>query len=269
MPEKPLISIVITSYQRAATLERAARSVLTQTFSDFELILYDDGSTDASRDIANRLAASDPRVCCLAGAHAGVWPATHAALQQAKGTYIGWVDSDDLLVADALESCVSALEKNPHAGAVYTDYLDVDASMKVIGYGKRCAIPYSAEALLTAFMTFHFRLIRRTAYDAVGGIDPTYTAAGDYDLCLRLSERFAFVRVVKALYLYCNHRNNISFGRRLEQIEMTERAIRAAMQRRGMTDTHSLFVDLMAYFTVEPRADAVATVDGVTPKLPV
>jgi len=252
--DTPQVSIVMTSYNRARTLEQGVRSVLTQTFSNFELILFDDGSTDGSAEMGRRFAEMDPRVRHATAAHRGVWPATRDAIALSRAPLVGWVDSDDLLVSTALQETVKAMHAHPSADAVYTDYLDVDDSLSVIGYGNRCTIPYSAEALLTSFMTFHFRLIRRSAYDAVGGIDASFTAAGDYDLCLRLSEqRGGFVHLTRPLYLYRNHRDNISYGRRVEQIAMTERAIRAAMNRRGLEGSHELFVDLMAYFKVEPK----------------
>jgi GT2 family glycosyltransferase len=75
---------------------------------------------------------------------------------------------------------------------------------------------------------------RRSLYDSVGGVDPEFNAAQDYDLCLRLSEVTEIVQVKKPLYLYRNHTENISHSRQFEQIHFTHLAISRALQRRGL-----------------------------------
>ncbi|WP_265278363.1 hypothetical protein [Nostoc sp. KVJ3] len=90
---------------------------------------------------------------------------------------MGWVDSDDILAPTALEQTISILNNHPKVGLVYTDYQLMDEQGNLHGIGQRCQIPYSKERLLVDFMIFHFRLIRRTVYEQVGGIDPNFTYA--------------------------------------------------------------------------------------------
>ncbi|MEH1815627.1 MAG: glycosyltransferase family 2 protein, partial [Nostoc sp.] len=93
----PLISIVIVNYNRESYLQEAIASVLTQTWQDFELLIWDDGSTDRSVAIANKYAQQDRRVRVVQAHHQGVAAACKAAIAQTSGIYIGIVDSDDIL----------------------------------------------------------------------------------------------------------------------------------------------------------------------------
>lgn len=228
------ISLIITSYNRSRYLAQAIESVLSQTREDFELLIWDDGSTDDSLTIARSYEEKDKRVRVVAGSHQGFTKTLCDAVALTTGTYLGWVDSDDLLAPEALEETAKVLGSQPHIGMVYTDYLVIDEQGTVKGLGKRCQIPYSKDRLILDFMTFHFRLMRRSLYESVGGVNPEFKAAQDYDLCLRLSEVTEIVQIKKPLYLYRNHAENISHASQFEQIHFTQLAITRALSRRGM-----------------------------------
>jgi glycosyltransferase involved in cell wall biosynthesis len=204
------ISLIITVYNRERYLSAAIESILKQTRTDWELLIWDDGSTDKSVEIARSYAKLDDRIKVVAAKHTGRGQALCDAIANTTGKYLGIVDSDDLLAPEALWETAAVLDSQPNVGMVYTDYLVIDEVGEIKGLGKRCQIPYSKDRLLVDFMTFHFRLMRREVYDAVGGIDPEFKAAQDYDLCLRLSEVTEVVQVKKPLYLYRNHQDNIS-----------------------------------------------------------
>ncbi|MBN4004798.1 CHAT domain-containing protein [Nostoc sp. LPT] len=240
----PPISIVIVNYNRASYLQEAIASVLAQTWQDFDLLIWDDGSTDRSMAIANNYAQQDGRVRVVQAHHQGYTAALKAAINLTNGTYIGLVDSDDILAPTALAQTAKVLNSHPDTGFVYTDYLNIDPNSKVIGYGHRCGIPYSQEGLLVNFMTFHFRLIRRSVYDQVGGVNKSFRCAQDYDLCLRLSEVAQVRRVPEPLYLYRIHSQSISTTRRTEQILWSKRAIAQALWRRGLADKLQIDVEL-------------------------
>ena len=237
------ISILITTYNREPYLGAAIESVLSQTYQNFELLIWDDGSTDCSVDIARDYARRDSRVRVVAAAHKGRVLSLQGAIAQTTGAYIGWVDSDDLLAPTALEEAAAVLDAHPETGFVYTDYLDIDAEGKFKGYGHRCQIPYSPQGLLVDFMTFHFRLLRRSAFDQVGGIDDSCEYAEDYDLCLRLSEVTQVRRVRKPLYYYRHHPETLSYRKRLNQIRNSQKAIAKALQRRGLDDPWEIKVE--------------------------
>ncbi|QHG19441.1 CHAT domain-containing protein [Nostoc sp. ATCC 53789] len=240
----PLISIVIVNYNRESYLGVAIASVLAQTWQDFELLIWDDGSTDGSVAIANAYAQQDRRVRVVEAQHQGVSAACKIAIAQTSGSYIGIVDSDDILAPTALAQTATVLNRHPETGFVYTDYLNIDEKSQVIGYGHRCDIPYSPEGLLVNFMTFHFRLMRRSAYDQVGGVNKSFRCAEDYDLCLRLSEVAQVRRVEEPLYLYRNHSQSISVTRKSEQILWSQKAIAQALWRRGLAEKLQIDVEL-------------------------
>ncbi|MEH2266893.1 MAG: CHAT domain-containing protein [Nostoc sp.] len=241
----PLISIVIVNYNRESYLQEAIASVLAQTWQDFELLIWDDGSTDTSVAIANNYAQQDGRVRIVQAHHQGVAAACKAAIAQTSGTYIGIVDSDDILAPTALAQTATVLNRYPETGFVYTDYLNIDQEGKVLGYGHRCDIPYSPEGLLVNFMTFHFRLMRRSVYDRIGGVNTFFAgSAYDYDLCLRLSEVTQVRQLKQPLYFYRNHSQSISVTRKKEQILWSRQAIAQALWRRGLGDKLQIDVEL-------------------------
>jgi filamentous hemagglutinin family protein len=254
----PLVSLIITTYNRESYLGAAIASVLNQTFTDFELLLWDDGSTDRSLEIARQFAQQDHRIRVIAAPHQGRVAALRAAIGKSRGQYLGWVDSDDFLHPAALAETVAVLSENPEAGMVYTDYLDVDADGEILDYGDRCRIPYSAERLLVDFMTFHFRLLRRSVFDQVGGIDGSLDYVEDYDLCLRLSELTTIGHVPKPLYYYRNHPGNASQQWRIEQILRSRTVIRRALKRRGLDREFDIQVQFpQGRFVLHPKPQPV------------
>lgn len=241
-------SIIITVYNRERYLCAAIESVLAQTYGDFELLIWDDGSTDSSVKIARYYVNRDRRVRVVSAEHLGRTPSLQAAHAQANGIYVGWLDSDDLIAPTALEETVSVLNAHPEVGLVYTDHLIIDALNKVLGHGQRCRIPYSKDQLLVDFMTFHFRLLRRKAFDACGGIDLSFKVAVDYDLCLRLSEVTQVQHVNKPLYYYRHHSESASHQQRVEQILASKEAIARALVRRGLSERYEIEVEIIGQY---------------------
>lgn len=242
------ISLIIAVYNREKYLASAIESILAQSYPDFELLIWDDGSTDGSVEIAQKYAAIDKRIKVIAHEHLGLGWTLKKAITTTSGQYFGLVDSDDLLHKDALLETVPVLEGQAEIGMVYTEYQVMDEIGNVGVKGKRCQIPYSPQRLLIDFMTFHFRLIRRSVYEQVGGVRPEFDTAEDYDLCLRLSEVTQIAQIKKPLYYYRVHKNSICSEKQREQIQTTAKAIKQAIQRRGLDDTLELEVQLRPKF---------------------
>ena len=242
------ISIVMTVYNRERYLKTAIESVLSQTYPNFEFLIWDDGSTDNSLNIARNYAKLDPRIKVLAAEHRGVSYSLMAAIRETAFPYFGCVDSDDLLAPKALAETVPLLDANPQVGVVYTNYLLIDENDCVGGEGPLCQIPYSPQQLLVDPIVFHFRLIRRSAYNSCGGVDPKFASAFDYELCLRLSEVTEIKKINKPLYYYRIHQHNFSRQHRAEQIILCHTAVEQALQRRGLADKLELGVELVGQF---------------------
>lgn len=252
----PAISILINAYNRADFIGAAVGSVLNQTRKDFELIVWDDGSTDNTIEAARKIAGDDPRVKIIAGEHVGSVKSLNRAAAYATAPYIAWVDSDDAIAPTCLGDTSAVLDMNPKIGMVYTGYVYMDRTGKVRGPGKRCQIPYSKERLLTDFMTFHFRLIRRSLFDQIGGVDESMPCSPDYDMCLKLSELTEIAYVNKPLYFYRVHNHSISQERRLDQIRASQHAIEKALVRRGLADQYELHVQLVGKFSIRKKGEA-------------
>lgn len=253
----PIVSLITAIYNREAYIAQAIESVLAQSEPNFELILIDDGSTDRSVEIAQRYAQSDTRIRLIKAKHQGQGFALSTAYSFASGQYLAQLDSDDWLAPDALAKTVAVLETMPEAVMVYSNYYDVNAAGSVLQLGHRCHISYSKERLLLDLMVFHFRLFRREAFEQVGGIDPQYECAPDYDLNLKLSEIGEVVHLEEALYFYRNHANSISTAKQLEQIRYSHRAIASALQRRHLTEHISVEVQLRPKLVFKRKAAPV------------
>ncbi|MBM6999155.1 glycosyltransferase [bacterium] len=163
------VSIVIPVYNAERSLERCARSVLDQDFRDFQLLLVDDGSTDRSPAICDELAAQDPRVHVIHQANAGVSAARNAALDQARGEFVQFVDADDWLTPDATGKLVAAAREHD-ADLVIADFyrvvgdlvarkgsIDVDATLTPEQFGD-CMLESPADFYYGVLWNKLFRL---------------------------------------------------------------------------------------------------------------
>lgn len=237
-----MIALIMTVYNREAYLAKAIKSVLAQTYTDFFFLICDDGSTDNSVDIAMTLSSTDNRVQLLQTSHQGVSKALKQAIALSNSKYIGVVDSDDWLHPKALELMIPIIETNPSVGVIYSDYMAVSENEKEIGISRSAKIPYSKERLLVDLMSHHFRIIRRSAYDEVGGIDPSFVCNYDYQICLKLSEVTNFQYFPHVLYYRRMHNDSISGSQREKQIQYSRIAIEQALKRRGLDEILSLYV---------------------------
>lgn len=135
-----LISIIIPVYNVNSYLEQCVKSVLSQTYKKFELILVDDGSTDGSEDLCDALSLTDPRIRVFHKVNNGVGVARNYGLDQAEGKYVVFVDSDDWIAPNLLEECLSAL-------------VDTDSDIVLYKYNAidEKGLPYSFSGNLNAF----------------------------------------------------------------------------------------------------------------------
>ncbi|MBE9140487.1 glycosyltransferase [Nodosilinea sp. LEGE 07088] len=255
-----LISIITTVYNREDYLPKAIESVLTQTYSDLELVIWDDGSTDHSLEIAFFYAKQDNRIRVFPAIHQGRGHAVANACTVSSGTYLGLLDSDDLLSETALEETILCFKENKGAGLVYTDYIVIDEEDKFKQYGPTCEVPYSKERLLVEFMVFHFRLLRRSVYDKVGGFDRKFEYCQDYDLCLKVSETSEILHLRRPLYYYRQHKESISFEKRVEQLLFGKRAIENALERRDLIKDYELEFQMFARCSLYKRQKNVSII---------
>jgi GT2 family glycosyltransferase len=127
-----LVSVVVPTFNRADCLAATIESVLAQTFSDFEILLVDDGSTDATRTLVERHWADEPRVRYLYQRNRGVSAARNLGMRNACGAYLALLDSDDTWLPWKLEAQLACMAEFPDAGMVWTDMQAVGPDDQVI-----------------------------------------------------------------------------------------------------------------------------------------
>jgi glycosyltransferase involved in cell wall biosynthesis len=244
----PKVSILMSVYNREKYLARSLESVLCQDFEDFEFIVWDDGSTDKSIDILRDYEAMDDRMRVIYHHHLGTPYPLLLAAREARGEYLGWVDSDDRIDRETLTETVAVLDAFPDVGLVYTHCKLIDECGRIVGKSRSSLLPYTDLGMLTEFLTFHFRLLRKSIYDSVGGIDESIRYSFDYDLCLRICEITRVYQLKRFLHYHRVHRNSITKEHRMEQIKCSQEAIERAIVRRGLQDKFFLDVNIMPQF---------------------
>jgi glycosyltransferase involved in cell wall biosynthesis len=130
---KPSVSYIVASYNHEQFIEQTINSILAQDFDDLELIILDDGSTDDTPDIAERIARSDSRVSVYRQKNSGVVAARNRAISLSTGEYISIVDSDDIVPPDRTRIMVEALGRDPGVAMVFGDSLLIDDGGKTMG----------------------------------------------------------------------------------------------------------------------------------------
>src|SRR6516164_2276083 len=121
----PRVDVVIPVYNSAATVAESVESALGQTFTDFEIIAVDDGSTDTSAEVLSRYGA---RIRVLAQSNRGLSAARNAGVRLGTAEYVAFLDADDIWEPEMLKRTVAALDRLPHSVLAYTDVTVVDSS---------------------------------------------------------------------------------------------------------------------------------------------
>ncbi len=114
----PFISVIIPAYNAEKTIKETIESVLKQTFTDFELIIINDGSTDATLEIINSI--YDTRIKVFSYSNSGLQKSRNRGIEKAQGEYMSFIDADDLWTDDKLELQLKALQENPQAKVAYS-----------------------------------------------------------------------------------------------------------------------------------------------------
>ena len=128
----PYISVIVPVYNAESTLKKCIDSILVQDFTDFEVILIDDGSQDESLQICEDFAKKDNRVIVVHKENGGVSSARNYGLEIAKGKWVTFIDSDDYVDDELLEKVNDAIEKNAGVDVVGYNLVDVDESGNIM-----------------------------------------------------------------------------------------------------------------------------------------
>ena len=220
----PAISVIMNAYNGAAYLREAVGSALAQTFADWELIFWDDRSTDDSAEVFRSF--RDPRLrYFLAPTRTPLGPARIDAVAHARGAWIAFLDQDDVWTPTKLERQM-ALAQAPGAdrvGLIYGRALLLDPSGRRRVHDHRHEFSPLPEGDIfrslvedSCYIAMSTAMVRASAYAAVGGIRRGYDLAIDYHLYLALARRFEARALQDVCCLYRTHADSLSGSRALE-----------------------------------------------------
>ncbi len=207
----PKVSVVIPVYNAMTYLSDTLNSVLQQTFSDFEVLIIDDGSTDNIQAwVAQNI--TDPRVRLIPQANQGLSAARNTGIANAQGEYVAFLDADDLWKPTKLEVQVHYLDNNAAVGLVYNWIAVIDAEGKPTGRVWRGDIEGDVleEVLQRNIIDCPSVLVRRKCFLDVGVFDRTLRSVEDWDMWIRIATRYHFAVTREALVYYRQHSSNMS-----------------------------------------------------------
>lgn len=214
---QPRISVIVPTYNRADLLSQAMASVLGQSYGDFELLVVDDGSTDNTAEIV--AGTGDPRVIAISQEHSGL-PAVarNAGMRRAAGSYIAFLDSDDLWLPDKLAQQVALMDASPALGLSYTNCYRFASDPKM-----HEPAPLLRPQEMLSGNVFdqlygqpkipNLTVMLRSAVIAEVGCfdeDPRLKANEDYEYWLRIAARYPIGHLAAPLALYRAHAGGIS-----------------------------------------------------------
>lgn len=236
---RPDVSVILPTFNRAGTLNRAIDSVLNQTYTDLELLVINDGSNDQTELVLGSF--SDPRMHCIhLPGRRGAAAARNIGISQSSGGLIAFQDSDDEWRNDKLGLQVEAIEKTPaQTGVVYCNYQRVQASRRSAGiprlrtFSRLLGLPASQLdgdlqlALARGnFIPTQTALVKKICLQSVGGFDERLPRLQDWDLWLRISSRYNFSYLKQSLVTIFVSRGGIS-----SQSEDLETAFKLIVQK--------------------------------------
>ncbi|RME31682.1 glycosyltransferase, partial [Candidatus Woesearchaeota archaeon] len=193
----------IASYNYGAYLEQAIHSVLRQTLQDFELLIFDDGSTDNSKAILRRY-ARDERIRVIEQENEGLVRIANKAVKLARGRYLMRLDADDFLDENALLVLSSILDTKKDVDLVYSDYYEIDEEGNVLGIVRRKKIGEESE-LLDLPAHGACTMVRTGVLRKLGGYSEGLACQDGYDLWIRFIQEHKPYNVNLPLFYYRKH----------------------------------------------------------------
>ncbi len=245
----PTVSVCIPTYNGEQYVERTIRSVLAQTYKDFELVVRDDGSTDATLDVVQRI--DDSRVRIVAGReNVGAGANFDLAVSEATGTYVKLLCQDDVIYPECLERQVALLEAEPEVVMVSGHRDIVDDHDRVVYRNRgwrRASGVYTGAEVVRATVRAGTNLVgepsavlcRRDEFEAAGGFDRTYAYMIDLEAWMRLLERGSLHYLPDSLCTFRVSQTSWSANLRRDQARQARELLRTLQRRHPETVTRT------------------------------
>ncbi|MCL6433138.1 MAG: glycosyltransferase [Leptolyngbyaceae cyanobacterium HOT.MB2.61] len=234
----PTVSVLMPVYNSQRYVALAIKSILAQSFQDFEFIITDDGSTDASLSILKRYAEQDSRIHLISRENRGIACTRNEMLLQARGEFVAVMDADDIALPDRLTRQVMFLRQNPDVVCVGSSYQLIDEEGRLLLTCFQMAQNDATiqKQLLAGFGSIHQPTVmfRRVPAIAVGGYNETMPVCEDLDLWMRLGEVGKLANLPQPLVQYRLHPNSVSEKNPTLEMEKAREACERAWKRRGI-----------------------------------
>ena len=203
--QEPLVSVLMTAFNREKYIAQAIESVLASTYKNFELIIVDDRSGDNTVNIARSFAAKDNRIRVYVNeVNLGDYPNRNKAASYAKGKYLKYIDSDDFIYPRGLELLVGMMEKFPEAG---WGLCSLDQNVKrpfpfLLNPDEAYAYHYLGPGLFNKAPLSS--IIKKEIFDNVNGFNPI-KMAGDFEMWHRLAQKYPVLLMAYGIVWYREH----------------------------------------------------------------
>lgn len=210
-----MISIVIPAYNAEKYLAETIDSVINQTYTNWELIIVDDGSTDNTKGIIETYRSKDLPIKYIFQENSGVSIARNNGMNHASGKYIALLDADDVWLKNNLELKIKILMNNPSVSWVYSNMNNADENMNIIGE----APPGTDNDILGSILKWEGEVVPGPCSNMLFDLkcfeegcmfDPLFSTAADQDFTIQLATKYKGIHISKPLWNYRLHNNNMS-----------------------------------------------------------
>ena len=229
--DRPKISVIMSVYNGEKYLREAIESILNQTFRDFEFIIINDGSTDKTSEILSSY--NDPRIVIINNKrNIGLTKSLNKGLKMVKGEYIARQDADDVSLPERLERMVNFLDMNRDVGLLGSSFVIIDEKGNKLKSCKFATENKEIKKRLLSGNHFGSEIFRKTSLEKVGFYREEFKYAQDYDLALRISEKYKVGNLSFPFYKCRINFQSISVAKNFEQNKYAEFAKELAGERR-------------------------------------
>ncbi len=235
----PKVSVLMSVYNGSRYLQKSIKSILTQTFADFEFIIINDCSTDNTEKILREYSEKDERIVLINNSeNLGLTKSLNKGLSHAQGEFIARMDYDDIAISNRLEKQVEYLRQNPNCVAVGSEILIIDPDGSPIGIKGQSVKHEQIEQILLSgrggAIVHPSVMMSRLALEKVNGYNPEFVLAQDLDLFLRLAEIGVLANIPQVLLKYRQHFNRMTDVKRDIQLKTAFEIVTRARVARGL-----------------------------------
>ncbi|MDD2662765.1 MAG: glycosyltransferase [Dechloromonas sp.] len=270
----PEIDVLITVYNGESFISQTIDSVISQTFSNWRLLIVDDKSTDRTAQIVRDYANQDSRILLIPGPHKGIAAAANVGLREVCAPLVARLDADDIALPERLEIQRAHLQKHPELLAIGTDVQLIDENNKPLRYRRQPAGPAKIrETLRLRNCIIHpSSMLRTEILHQIGGYREKFRNSEDYDLWLRISEIGGIDNLSQGLTLYRRHGSQITAPSNTRRLTLYSvgAAVDHFLRKSGNTEVECLIDEaapndiaekLALLYQMKPKADDLRAIN--------